>query len=211
MDSAAADGTAAASEAAGSSAAVVASFNVTAIAERRQLDVKEIHARAVAKLATLAGTELKPKHAALFFESVEKKEGTAQQQKGTCMACDTPVVSTGSFKFHSHILSCPLMALRVKKAFKVLRDESSAKTAGKREAQLLQKEEAQIAAQQHNAEQAKLKQMCIRAGIHNSEVDAADKAIANFFYANAIPFSAADFCTSHPFAAILFLDLRAYQ
>ena len=39
--------------------------------------------------------------------------------------------------------------------------------------------------------QVVLKQQCIKAGIKQSDVAAADLAIANFFYANAISFSAA--------------------
>ena len=58
-----------------------------AIAVQHQLDVKELHARALQKLETLGDRRMGPKHAALFFESVEKREGTAQQQKGDCMAC----------------------------------------------------------------------------------------------------------------------------
>ena len=53
------------------------------------------------------------------------------------------------------------------------------------------KEEAELAAQQHNLEQAKLKQQCIRSSMACAQTDAADKAIARFFYANALSFSAA--------------------
>eukprot|EP00966_Prymnesium_polylepis_P321600 7377905-Prymnesium_polylepis.1 len=83
------------------------------------------------------------------------------------------------------------MPAQVKKPFKELREKTESNRQGKREVALVQSEEAQIAAQQHAAQQARLKQQCIRAGVHSAEVDAADKAIANFFYANALPFSAA--------------------
>ena len=81
------------------------------------------------------------------------------------MACDTPVVSTGAFKFHSHILACPLMSATVKKGFRELREATESKRQGKREVALVQQEEAQIAASQHAAEQARLKQQCIPASV----------------------------------------------
>ena len=161
------------------------------VAVRQQLDVAAVHAKALEKLETLSGAKLEPKHAALFFENVVKKEGTAQQQSGNCMACCLGVSSTGAFKFHSHILTCCLMPAAVKKGFQELRAGTEKQRQAKREVAVFQAEEAQIAAQQHEAQQAQLKQQCIRAGLRTSEVDAADKAITNFFYANALPFSAA--------------------
>ena len=100
----------------------------------------------------------------MFFENVAKKDGSAQQQKGDCMCCGVPVSSTGSFKFHTHIIGCALMPAAVKKPFKDLREKTESNRQGKREVALVQHEEAQIAAQQHVAEQARLKQQCIRAG-----------------------------------------------
>ena len=85
-----------------------------AVAVRQQLDVQAVHAKALEKLETLAGKQLEPKHASLFFEDVMKKEGTSQQQVGKCMTCDLSVSSTGSYKFQSHILACPLMPAAVK-------------------------------------------------------------------------------------------------
>eukprot|EP00966_Prymnesium_polylepis_P159624 3688896-Prymnesium_polylepis.1 len=52
-------------------------------------------------------------------------------------------------------------------------------------------EQAQLAAQEHEAHQQHLKQQKIKAGLKTSSQAAADIAIANFFYANAIPFSSA--------------------
>ena len=95
-----------------------------------------------------------------------KKEGTAQQQNGKCMACNQSVVSTGAFKFQSHIIVCPLLPAAVKKPFKELREGTTNKASEKWEVAVLQKEEAQIAALQHAASQQQLKQQCIRAGIH---------------------------------------------
>ena len=46
----------------------------------QRLDVQAVHAKALAKFETLADQyqQLAPKHAALFFENIVKKEGTAQ-------------------------------------------------------------------------------------------------------------------------------------
>ena len=165
--------------------------NLNQVSVRQHLDVAAVHAKALEKLDTLSGKKVEPKHAALFFENVVKKEGTAQQQNGKCMACNQSVVSTGAFKFQSHIIVCPLLPAAVKKPFKELREGTTNKASEKWEVAVLQKEEAQIAALQHAANQQQLKQQCIRAGIHTAEVDAADKAIAKFFYANALPFGAA--------------------
>ena len=55
-----------------------------------------------------------------------------------------------------------------------------------------QQEEAAIAAAQHDQKQKELKQQGIKAGLKTSQVDATDKAIAKFFYAAGISFSAAD-------------------
>ena len=166
-------------------------ITMAAVAVRQRLDVQALHAKALEQLETLSGKKIEPKHVAMFFENVARKDGSAQQQKGDCMCCGVPVSSTGAFKFHTHILSCALMPAQVKKPFKELREKTESNRQGKREVALVQSEEAQIAAQQHAAQQARLKQQCIRAGVHSAEVDAADKAIANFFYANALPFSAA--------------------
>ena len=60
----------------------------------------------------------------------------------------------------------------------------------KRENNALIEEQAQLAKVAHEKAQLVLKQQCIRAGIKDAESYAADLAIADFFYANAIPFSA---------------------
>ncbi|KAL3905737.1 MAG: hypothetical protein SGPRY_010812 [Prymnesium sp.] len=67
------------------------------------------------------------------------------------------------------------------------------KRASKRKIQLklVAEEEAQLAKQDHKAQQLMLKQQCISTGLKNAEAQAADLAITKFFYANAIPFEAA--------------------
>ena len=53
--------------------------DVNQLAVRQQLDVKEIHGRVLEKFDTVRDKELKPKHAALFFENIVKAPNTAQQ------------------------------------------------------------------------------------------------------------------------------------
>lgn len=154
------------------------------------LDAKQRYDKACAAFEQLP-EKVEPKHAVLFFEDVMKKTDTAQQLKGNCIVCQISVTSTGAFKFHTHILNCSCMPQKVVKLFKTLRDATNNKREGKREAAVLAQEELQLAAQTQEAQQSKLKQQCIKAGIRTSQVEAADMAIANFMYANAIPFSAA--------------------
>ena len=87
--------------------AVNMAVQLNQVVVRQQLDVAEVHAAALEKLDTLSGKKLEPKHSAFFFENVVKKVAGSQQQAGRCMACNISVSSTGSFKFHSHILTCP--------------------------------------------------------------------------------------------------------
>ena len=111
--------------------------------------------------------------------------------KGNCICCSTLVTSTGSFKFVEHLTKCPLCPREVRDEFLSLNVKTEAKRAEKRDTTLMATEEAQLAKQEHEQRQVVLKQQCIKAGIKQSEVAAADLAFANFFYANAIPFSAA--------------------
>ena len=67
------------------------------------------------------------------------------------MACNTPVSSTGAFKFHSHIITCVLMPAAVKKGFKELRAGTEAKREGKRQVAFVQAEALCRAAGSHCA------------------------------------------------------------
>lgn len=165
------------------------SFGV--VAANQRIALQKAHDAALSVFEPLSQVQLQPKHAVRFFVNVEKTDGTAQQQKGDCMGCGRRVPSTGSYKFNSHIISCPLIPVVVQRAFKGLRDTAGSKREGKRELEALAEEEEQLTQRRHAAEQVVLKQQCIRAGLKTAEVDAADRAIAEFFYANAIPFSAA--------------------
>jgi len=136
--------------------------------------------------------ELKPKHAELFFVHVQ---GTsvlnAQQKKGNCMHCDKSVASTGANKFQNHLTSCFLCPIEVKKAFEAIRSSTEKVAVAKRHLAALAQEESQLEAQTHEMQQSMLKQQKITVGLKTVQVAAADNAIAEFFFANAIPFNAA--------------------
>ena len=80
----------------------------TDVAHARRLDIEQAHIKVRGIFGGLP-SDLQPKHAQKLFEHIEKKEGTAQQMKGTFIACTIPISSTGSFNFHSHIIACPIM------------------------------------------------------------------------------------------------------
>ncbi|KAL1524396.1 hypothetical protein AB1Y20_019291 [Prymnesium parvum] len=160
------------------------------MAAKNRMDAQAAFGRAIAVHDKLP-PQLLPKHAVMFFENVFKKESTAQQQKGDCIACGLSISSTGSYKFHTHVMACPLMPQVVKKAFTAIRDKTESQRAAKRQLEALGEEERQLAADVHDKKQTVLKQQCIKAGMKSAAVQAADLAISEFFYANAIPFSAA--------------------
>lgn len=83
-------------------------------------------------------------HAAAFFPNVVEKEGTSQQQQGISIACTEFVLSTGDFKFHSHIISCVTMPSAVARKFEDLRGEMDKKRRTKLDVCRMQEEEVQI-------------------------------------------------------------------
>ena len=162
------------------------------ITRRATLDRAAQHAKMLALLARLTEQEaLESKHAVEFFEKVQRAPTNRQQLKGCCMACGKLVSSTGSSRLIKHMLVCPLLPMEVVKQFKQLKNMSSEKVCGKREAEALASEEAEVWARKHSVAQAALKQSSIKASMQSGEAAWADKCIAEFFYANAIPFSAA--------------------
>ena len=79
--------------------------------ERQRLDVQVCHAKVLEVFDGLEKVETK--HAVKFFTDVQKKdkEGSAQQQRGFCIACNLGVTSTGNYRFHTHLISCVMMRL----------------------------------------------------------------------------------------------------
>ena len=163
---------------------------------RAQRDHAELHAKLMATHARIvAVAPLNNKDAIEFFEDVERKPDNKQQLKGSCMACGKRVTSTASSRLVTHLLSCPLVPSEISKGFKRLKQLSGDKACGKREAECMAAEEADLWAKKHAAEQAVLKQTGIRASLQGAESAWAlgrQVHLAEFFYANAIPFGAAD-------------------
>ena len=90
---------------------------------------------------------------------------------------------------NAHFVTMPS---EVKAPFKALHEKTaSVSQVEKRARDNLCAKEAQVAAAAHAAKQARLVQQKARAGFKTLEVAEADAAIANFFYANGLAFSAA--------------------
>lgn len=160
--------------------------------EVSRLDVASRHERALAILAQHDSEALKARHASEFFRDIQyTNPSNSQQMKGVCICCCAYVASTGSSRFVGHLCVCALVPGDVRLAFQKVRGDSTSKSAAKRDALVLAEEEAASAAKKHASEQAKLKQVNIKSSLQSGEVVAADEAIANFFYANGISFSAA--------------------
>lgn len=143
-----------------------------------------IHSGIVAQAPMVA------KDALQFYERVERKSDNKQQIKGHCLACGKMVTSTASFRLVGHLLKCPLMPSEVIKDFQQIKKLSNDKICGKREAENQAAEEAALWASRRALS---MKQLGIKGSMQGAEAAWADKCIAEFFYANAIPFGAA--CT----------------
>ena len=158
-----------------------------------RLDVEQRREEAMAIFAPLRDKPVEAKHAKLFFtDLMQTNPANVQQLRGVCFNCRMPVSSTGGSRFAVHLATCPLCPADVRNAFKLLGARKESKSAAKRDALTLATEEAALAAKDHESSQVVLKQQCIRAGLKSAEVAAADAAIANFFFANGISFSAAN-------------------
>ena len=154
---------------------------MAAAAETRRLDIEAMHAKALSIFTTIKANPnvtFAKKHAIDFYEHVVHTNPSNQQQmKGNCMCCSRCIPSTGSFKFAEHLMKCPLCPREVKNAFIGLNAQTEGKRAEKRDGERMATEEAQLAAQEHEHRTVLLKQQCIKAGIKQSEVNAADLAI----------------------------------
>lgn len=121
------------------------------------------------------------------------------------MHCSKGVASTAATKFIAHLLACPSCPADVQKGFLILRSETEKKGAMKRDAFVLAQEELEVEAFAHAENQ--LKQQKLGVCMKTAQVAAADKAIAEFFYSNAISFNAA----SHTETSLYRNMVRAIQ
>ena len=164
-----------------------------AAAGRAQCDIAVLHARLLAIRSGLLDKKpsIVSKDAEAYFTDL-KRGDNKQQLKGNCMACRKSVTSTASHRLVLHLLKCPLIPAEVQHDFQRIKQESHSKSCGKRQAEKAAEEEAEVWTKKHQAQQAVLKQTGIKASMQGANTAWADKCIADFFYANAIPFSAAD-------------------
>ena len=144
-------------------------------------------------LVVQVGEIKKCKQAIEFFTNIKSEKVGSQQVKATCVFCKRgPIASTGSARLVDHLLCCDAAPRPVKEGFKLLREATNSKRKLEEEAIVLREEERQHTAVAHEEAQAKLKQQYITVGLKTGQQAAADLAIARFFYANGISFSAAN-------------------
>ncbi|KAL1525074.1 hypothetical protein AB1Y20_019947 [Prymnesium parvum] len=126
-----------------------------------------------------------------FFKDIVKKQGT-QQVTADCTFCWKSVTSTGASRLAEHLadkcVACP-------KEVKVKFQELKNKVEHKRKlatAQIVSAKEEMERDQRLNVEKKQmLMQLSLPAATKVAAKEAADKAIARFFYANGLPFFAA--------------------
>lgn len=133
----------------------------------------------------------RPKHVLQFFEVKYKNIGGSQLE-GTCMFCDRVVRSTGATRLIEHLAHCSMCAPPVKCAVEELLGKASQKRKAKLEQEDQVQKEATLLMEATKRQKAELKQQGIRSGFKSAEADMADHTIAQFIYANGLPFSIAD-------------------
>ena len=161
------------------------------VADRVRHDHAVVHAKMLSIHAEYVAQGLDLKHGIKFLVDVQRKDENKQQLKGRCMACGKVITSTGSNRVVQHIVKCALVPMEISKAYKKLKERSDSTALGKRQAEVNAGEEAEVWAKKRAAAQAVFKQTGIKASLQGTEQAWADKCIAEFFYANAIPFNVA--------------------
>ena len=156
------------------------------------VDAKTTRDIEVADKICEVGSVTQKKHVIDFFVRRTYKTVGGQQFTGECFFCCKMVTSTGSVRAFDHLLTCYMCPPELKSELKAIESASSGKKKEKREHESFVKEDAEFAKRAHQEREAKLVQQGIKSSVKNSEVYAADLAIANFFYANGLSFGAAD-------------------
>lgn len=151
--------------------------------------LSELRSDVAAILAEMPA-KIKPKDTSAFYLNIEYKKAGGQQCSATCMFCRRVVVSTGSARLLEHLSTCSLVTPDAKKVITDVRDHQMSKRKAKAtEGELIAKEND---VQMQIVKQQKFEQKGIRASFGVAASEVADKAVANFFYANGLSFSAAD-------------------
>lgn len=132
-----------------------------------------------------------PKDAERFFVDIVRKE-FSQQLTAKCMCCKLTLSSTGATRLAIHLSECPLLPTEAKSLFEALRRRSDSKRKAKQDAVHLAQQERQAAIDEHMNKLQKLRQRGIKSAFALSASAEADRLIAKFLYANALPFTVAD-------------------
>ena len=143
-------------------------------------------------LAQMGGSMRKPADAEAFFVNVLYKKVGGQQLTADCMFCHRAVTSTGASRLVDHMGGCALVPVVLKNSCTAMILSRQAKRKNKAEVAALVVDEADARLAAAKVQRVENKQLGIKAGLKMADSVVADHAIACFFYANAIPFGAAD-------------------
>lgn len=129
---------------------------------------------------------------ALHFFNVLERKNFSQQLKGQCIFCNQTITSTGAVRLAEHLqdkcAACPTL---VRHSFLAVKERKCVKRKFKEEQVTSAREEMALQAEKAATTKEQAKQQGIRVSFKAEAAELADKAIAKFFYANGLPFSAA--------------------
>ena len=135
----------------------------------------------------------KPKDALLFVRGLSYKKVGGQQLECECMFCSKKITSTGATRIVDHFAKeCVLVVPNVKQPFVAMRQQTEVSRASKHEHKVLVQADSEVALREAKAQKIEQRQMSVREGFRSAEATVADRAIAKFFYTNAISFGSAD-------------------
>lgn len=134
----------------------------------------------------------KPRHVLNFFRNATYKSGGGQQLSATCMFCKHKITSTGSTRLVEHLAGCIATSNfpEVKEPCQKLLGSRADTRKEKNENMKRTREEADRVLEVIKVQKQEMRQQGIRSGFRLAEIEAADRAIARFFYTNAISFNA---------------------
>lgn len=149
----------------------------------------------ITRIIQQAGPITQPKQALEFFTSKAWAKVGGQQLTGNCIFCHKSVTSSGAQRLVEHIATkCHRAPKAIKSGFRDVQATKEKKRADKRNLEaVIMEERAVVARSQLEAARAKvaLQQTSMKTSLQVAQTNVADQAIAQFFYANGLPFSCA--------------------
>ena len=133
----------------------------------------------------------KPMHVLPFFNGLELKVAGSQQRIGSCMFRTRQITSTGATRFLLHLTQCSSAFAEVREPCKKLLQGTNGKRKLKQEAASVADDEVAMKLAKIKKEKEQMKQMSIKSGFRAADSEAADRAVANFFYATVVSFNVA--------------------